>query len=183
MLADQLRNRWVPCSNSECTPEGWPSSTQVRTCRRKAVVKAPRGATVCGGEGNEARETRAVTVGGKNNIASGFDALAAGDGAAAEDSGALVFNDGGSYHSISTSSLDGLSSTKAVDGEPVTGTSTFSVSSRNGVRFITGSNSVTYIDGGTTGWGNTSSRAVKTDIEPVDTAAILDGVRDMEIAT
>jgi hypothetical protein len=51
------------------------------------------------------------------------------------------------------------------------------------VRFITGPSSVTYIDGGTAGWSNTSTRAAKTDVTSIDPIAVLDAVEDMPIST
>ncbi len=140
-------------------------------------------ATVCGGEGNEARGTDAITVGGEDNLASGSGAFAAGDRAAAEDGDAFVFNDGSTYHSISTSSLDGLSSSSAVNGESVTGQKTFSVSASGGVRFITSGSEVVYTTDGSAGWSMTSTRSAKTNFEPIDSADVLEGVEDMEVQT
>jgi hypothetical protein len=140
-------------------------------------------ATICGGIGNTVSGSGATVGGGANNTASGSDSFAAGSEAAAEDLGSFVWAGTWGYHSIPNTSNDGLSSSKAVNSEPVTGNNTFSVGARGGVRFITGSSEVTYIEGGTTGWAVSSSRTVKTDVEPVDPEGILDGVRDMEVAT
>ena len=117
------------------------------------------------------------TAMGDNTTASGSGSMAAGDRAAAESFGSFVWNDGGEYHAIpNTGSNDGLSSNTAVVREPVTGQQTFSVSAQGGVRFITGSSSVTYIDGGTTGWSTTSTRSAKTDVTRADPTAVLEAV-------
>jgi DNA repair ATPase RecN len=42
---------------------------------------------------------------------------------------------------------------------------------------------VTYIDSGSTGWSTSSSRAVKTSIDPVDPEDALAGVESLEVAT
>ena len=124
------------------------------------------------------------TAMGDNTTASGSGSMAAGDRAAAESFGSFVWNDGGEYHAIpNTGSNDGLSSNTAVVREPVTGQQTFSVSAQGGVRFITGSSSVTYIDGGTTGWATTSTRSAKTDVTRADPTAVLEAVEAMPIST
>lgn len=64
-----------------------------------------------------------------------------------------------------------------------TSRNTFSVSAQGGVRFITGSSSVTYIDGGTTGWATTSTREAKTNVERADPAAVLAAVEAMPVST
>ena len=102
------------------------------------------------------------TAMGDDATASGGWSMAAGSEAAAEGNNSFVWNDGSAYHAIPNSSLDGLSSEKAVNGEPVTGPETFSVGAQGGVRFITGSGSVTYIQGGSAGWSTTSTRSAKT---------------------
>jgi len=117
-----------------------------------------------------------TTAGGNVSTAMGFRA-------AAEANFSFVWNDGNSYHEISNSSTDGLSSNTAVNGEPVTGAETFSVSATGGVRFITGSSSVTYIDGGSTGWSQTSTRSAKTDVTRADPTAVLEAVEAMPIST
>jgi hypothetical protein len=142
------------------------------------------GATVAGGLSNTASGNEATVGGGADNTASGQDATVPGGVfGAAESNDSFVWNDGSSYHAIPNTDTDGLSSKKAVNGEPVTGRGTFSVSAQGGVRFITGSNSVTYIDGGTTGWSTSSTRTAKTNIDPVDPQQVLDGVEDVEVAT
>jgi hypothetical protein len=144
-------------------------------------------ATVAGGRSNTASENYATMGGGWSNTASGSaSTVPGGQYGAAKDSYSFVWNDATEYHAIPNSDSDGLSSDTAVDGEPVTGSNTFSVSATNGFRFITGSASnpnVTYIPGSSAGWTTTSSRAVKTNIDPVDPQEALDGVESMEVAT
>jgi len=143
-----------------------------------------RDATVGGGDANTASGEDATVGGGFNNTASGEDAtVPGGTWGAAEDDNSFVWNDASGFHSIPNSSSFGLSSDTAVDGEPVTGSNTFSVGATGGVRFITGSSSVTHINGGSTGWSTTSSRAAKTNIDPVDPRDVLAGVRELEVAT
>jgi hypothetical protein len=142
------------------------------------------GATVGGGQFNTASGKDATVGGGQNNTASGFDAtVPGGKRGAAEGNNSFVWNDGTRYHAIPNDNDDGLSSNTAVDGEPVTGAETFSVSATGGVRFITGGSAVTYIDAASTGWSTTSTRAAKTNIDPVDPGEALAGVDSMEIAT
>ena len=126
---------------------------------------------------------RRSTAMGLKTTASGNQSIAAGDRAAAENFYSFVWNDGSAYHAIPNSSDDGLSSDKAVNGEPVTGRETFSVGAQDGVRFITGGSSVTYIDGGTTGWSTTSTRSAKTDVTRADPTAVLEAVEAMPIST
>ena len=123
------------------------------------------------------------TAMGLNTTASSFPSMAAGHEAAAEANDSFVWNDGSSYHAIPNSSQDGLSSDKAVDGEPVTRDGTFSVSAQGGVRFITGPSSVTYIESGTSGWTSTSTRSAKTDVTRADPTAVLEAVEAMPIST
>jgi archaellum component FlaC len=150
--------------------------------------------TVGGGRGNEASDGAATVGGGRGNTASQITATVSGGGfntaggrgssvpggrwGRAEDRLSFVWNDGTFY-----GSTNGLSSSEQVASEPVTGSNTFSVSATGGVRFITGGSSVTYIEGRTTGWSTTSTRTAKTNVDPVDPEAILDGVTDMEVAT
>ena len=137
-----------------------------------------------GSDDNDAATAPYATVGGGgDNTASGQGAtVPGGEFGAAEDSRSFVWNDGTEYHAIPNTEFDGLSSNKKVNGEPVTGSNTFSVSATGGVRFITGSSSVTYIESGSTGWTTSSSRAVKTNVDPVDPQEALDGVDSLEIS-
>jgi hypothetical protein len=143
--------------------------------------------TVGGGLNNTAGKFTATVGGGQSNTASeDFGTVPGGGFGAAEETSSFVWNDSTGYHSIPNTSSDGLSSNKAVDDEPVTGANTFSVSATGGVRFITGSASnpnVTYIPNESAGWTTTSSRAVKTNIDPVDPEDALAGVEEMEVTT
>lgn len=164
-------------------------------------------ATVVGGNSNTTSGNNAV-VGRAGNTASGPNTVVGGGGGntasnkgatvpggyfgAAENDYPFVWNYRTQYHEIpNVSGYDGLSSSTAVssaEGEP-TGKHTFSVSARNGVRFVTAGDregraaEVTYIEGGTAGWSTTSSRTAKTNIDPVDAQRVLDGVTEMEVAT
>ena len=141
-------------------------------------------ATVSGGGGNTASGDSATVSGGFSNTASDLGATVPGGGrGAAEDGYSFVWNDNSKYHTIPNDGVDGLSSSKAVNGEPVTKGRTFSVSAQGGVRFITGGSSVTYISSGSPGWSTTSSRSVKTNIDPVNPNEALAGVEELEIAT
>jgi hypothetical protein len=141
-------------------------------------------ATVAGGYENTASDSYATVAGGYENTASNLSATVPGGAfGAAESDESFVWNDASSYHAIPNSGFNGLSSDTAVNGEPVTGADTFSVSATGGVRFITGNSSVTYIDGGTAGWSTSSTRTAKTNIDPVDPQQVLDGIEDVEVAT
>jgi hypothetical protein len=144
-------------------------------------------ATVGGGFSNSADNLYATVGGGNDNAATGAQATVPGGlRGAAEATSSFVWNDGTGYHDVPDTQPDGLSSETAVDGEPVTGRKTFSVSATGGVRFITGSASnpnVTYIPSDSAGWTTTSSRAVKTNIDPVDPEDALAGVEEMEVTT
>jgi hypothetical protein len=135
--------------------------------------------SIGGGSGNDATARHATVPGGEDNEASGQGSFAAGQLAKAVDDNAFVWNDDSVYHST----LPGFSSARDVNGEPVTGAETFSVSAQGGVRFVTGSSSVTYISSGSTGWSTASARAAKTNVDPVDPEAVLDGIEEMEVAT
>ena len=142
------------------------------------------GATVGGGEDNTASGTQATVPGGDFNTASGDYSFASGNNAKAADNGAFVWNDGSLYHDSDGNGFDdGFSSAKDVAGSGVTGTDTFHASAQGGFRFVTGSSSVTYISGGSSGWATTSTRAAKTNIDSVDPTQVLEGVADMEVAT
>ncbi|PSQ70745.1 MAG: hypothetical protein BRD38_04405, partial [Bacteroidetes bacterium QH_9_67_14] len=112
------------------------------------------------------------TAMGGGTTASAFSSTAMGSYAAAEANDSFVWNDGSGYHEIPNSLNNGLSSNTAVNGEPVTGPETFSVGAQGGVRFITGFSSVTYIQGGSTGWSQTSTRSAKTDVTRADPTAV-----------
>jgi len=141
-------------------------------------------ATVGGGNGNEAVGPAATVPGGSQNRASGGKSFAAGDHAEASGHVSFVWNDGSAYHDVDCDDeAEGFSSARDVAGSGVTGNHTFHVSARNGARFVTGESSVTYLEGGSAGWATTSTRTAKTNVDPVDPEAVLEGVGEMEIAT
>lgn len=148
-------------------------------------IASARLATVAGGSSNKANENRTTIGGGVGNVASGFNAtIPGGRNSKAAERDTFVWNDGTLYHDFDGDGFDdGLSSSKAVAGEPVTGLATFSVSASGGVRFITGNNSVTYIESGSTGWASMSTRTAKTNIDPIDSQEVLAGVEEMEVST
>ena len=142
--------------------------------------------TVSGGYDNQTSASHATIPGGSRNRASGYNSFAFGQYAAAEDDFAFVWSDATPHHNAYPNDVDdGLSSSEAVNGEPEAayGANSWSVSATGGVRFITGEDSVTYIEGGAAGWSTTSSRTAKTNISPVDAQRVLDGVTEMEVAT
>lgn len=127
-------------------------------------------ATVGGGTGNEATGSSATIPGGIGNTAVGVVSFAAGRSAKANNRGAFVWSD---------SRTDDFTSNP---GGPVSGENTFHVQTRNGARFVTAAGT-TYLDGSSTGWQTSSSRAVKTNIEPVDPETVLAGVASLEVST
>lgn len=143
-------------------------------------------ATVSGGDSNIASGRESTVGGGTYNKASGNAAtVPGGELAQAVNANSFVWNDGTGYHATSDHLADVLSSAETVaddDSDP-TGPNTFSVGATGGVRFITGNNQVTFLDDASAGWTSTSSRAVKTNIHPVEPEQALDGVQSMEIAT
>jgi hypothetical protein len=136
---------------------------------------------VTGGEDNEATARDATVAGGSENRAGGRDSLAVGTGAVAANREAFVWNDNSGYHDTGDSTSR-FSSDKDVAGSGVTGRGTFNVSA-DGVRFVTSSNTVTYISSGSAGWSDTSTRSAKTNIEPVDPGTVLDSVEELEVTT
>ena len=121
---------------------------------------------------------------GQQTVASGNDGMAIGQLAKAANDNTFVWNDGGQYHDFdSDGTLDGLSSAQRVASSDPSGYDTFSVGATGGVRFVTGSDKVTYISSGSAGWSNTSTRAAKTDVRRVDPASVLTAVRTMPVST
>ena len=146
-------------------------------------------ATVAGGLNNTANGGATVGGGGDNTASAGGATVPGGSRGAAESTNSFVWNDGTEYHDIpNLNGGNGLSSDTAVSnasGEP-TGPNTFSVSADDGVRFITGgvtNPKVTYIPSDSAGWTTTSTRTVKTNIDPVEPREALAGVESMEVAT
>jgi len=124
--------------------------------------------TVSGGNNNTASAGLATVGGGNRNTAGGTrSTVPGGEFGAAEGNRSFVWNDGTEYHAIPNATTDGLSSSTAVDGEPVTGSETFSASATSGFRFITGGSSspnVTYVDSnGALGLGGTTVRTSSGD--------------------
>jgi hypothetical protein len=142
-------------------------------------------ATVGGGSDNVASGLSATVGGGANNVASGgVSTVPGGSSGEAADGNTFLWNDGSVYHDINDDGIqEGFSSAKDVAGSGVTGERTFHASAHGGFRFVTGYSNVTYISGGSTGWSTTSTRAAKTNVEPVDPRAMLASVKDMAVST
>jgi len=157
-------------------------------------------ATVAGGDNNEAKgfgsfigsgylheitETASTIPGGRGNRVTGFEAFAAGAYAEAAHNNTFVWNDG-SGASDDSGDLDDRFSSGTSDGTSgVTGSNTFHVKATGGVRMVTAADNsqVAYIPDGSAGWSNTSTRTVKTNVEPVEPEAALSGVESLEVAT
>ncbi|ACV46634.1 MULTISPECIES: tail fiber domain-containing protein [Halomicrobium] len=129
--------------------------------------------TVGGGQNNSATGPDAAVPGGQSNTAAGSHSLAAGRRAAANDAGAFVWAD--SQDADFASDAD-------YNGSGVTGNDTFHVRAQNGARIVNGAGT-TYIPSGSTGWTATSTRAAKTNFQPIDPDSVLDGVRSLDVAT
>jgi len=139
---------------------------------------------VGGGNQNVASGPTATVPGGSNNAAEGQGSFAAGTAAKAVDDDAFVWNDGTAYHDTTGDGQpDALSSVTPIAADDPTGTGTFTAGATGGVRFITGSNAVTFIGPSSTGWSTACSRTVKTNVDPIDPEAALEGVEEMEVAT
>ena len=161
--------------------DGTTASGQASTAMGRNTTASGDRSTAMGDE-TTASGGNATAMGDRTTASDNYS-MAAGNRAAAESRNSFVWNDGSAYHEIPNSSNNGLSSNTAVAGEPVKGAETFSVSAQGGVRFITGSSSVTYIDGGSTGWATTSTRSAKTDVTRADPTAVLEAVEAMPIST
>lgn len=134
------------------------------------------GGTIAGGMNNGAHGTASFVAAGETNDAWGDFSFAGGRFAFAENDNTFVWCDG------TASSSDQFSSADAANGSGVTGPRTFHVKSTEGVRMLT-SAGTTYIPGGSTGWSVTSTRAAKTNVEPVEPQQVLDGVESLEVST
>ncbi|WP_436935265.1 tail fiber domain-containing protein [Halovenus marina] len=129
--------------------------------------------TIGGGRNNFINSTAGTVPGGDTCVVYGDYALAAGRNATAFNPGAFVWAD----------STDAeFSSSEDPNDSGVKNDDTFNVRASSGVKFVT-NGGTTYISGGSTGWSTTSTRTAKTNIEPVDSASVLDGVREMEVST
>lgn len=125
------------------------------------------GATVGGGYDNTASGRNSTVPGGRANTAGGDFSFAAGRGATADGNGSFVWGD---------SSTEGVRSTKddEVKIQAGGGAVIFSESDHSaGVVLSSGSGS----------WNSWSSRSAKANVSPVDPAAVLDGVRSLDVAT
>jgi hypothetical protein len=144
-----------------------------------------KNATVGGGRYNRAKAEKATIPGGSQNRALGVESFAAGAFAKAADENTFVWSDGSGATDSAGSASDRFSSSTSDGTSGVTGPRTFHVKSVFGVRFVTsGDNSqVAYISNTSAGWSNTSTRAVKTNIEPVEPESVLSGVESLEVST
>jgi len=143
-----------------------------------------KNATVAGGNGNDATSSGATVAGGTGNTASGTASFAAGAYAKAEDDNSFVWNDGSGETDADGAGDDQFSSSTSAGSSP-TGSNTFHAKSTGGVRFVTSADNsnTTYISSTSAGWTTTSTRAAKTNVDPVDTREALAGVEEMEIST
>jgi outer membrane murein-binding lipoprotein Lpp len=130
--------------------------------------------TVGGGQNNTASGYAATVPGGQSNTASGSDSFAAGRGAKAFNDGAFVWGD---------STFDDFAST---------GADQFLVRASGGLYFgddsspdlssgFINTSTGAYLSGGGT-WTDSSSRAVKENVEPVAGPEILEKVQTLEVS-
>ncbi|MHB9287608.1 tail fiber domain-containing protein [Halobacteriales archaeon Cl-PHB] len=124
-------------------------------------------ATVGGGQDNRAAAQHAVVPGGNRCEASAPNAFAAGTNATASHEGAFIWSD---------TSTGGLSSLNPNE---------FAVLAAGGVFFFSNSGATTGVElsSGSGSWSSASSRALKSNLDPVDPVDVLDRVRDLEIST
>jgi hypothetical protein len=130
------------------------------------VASAPL-ATVGGGENNEASGYNSIVPGGNGNTASASNTFAGGTNASADHDGAFVWCD---------TSQGGLSSLNPNE---------FAVSAAGGVFFFSNSSATTGVElsSGSGSWSSASSRALKSNVDPVDPAEVFDRVVDLDIST
>jgi hypothetical protein len=123
--------------------------------------------TVAGGENNEATDIYATVAGGQNNSATAPNSFAAGTKANAGHEGAFVWSD---------TSAGGIGSAKADE---------FVVSARGGTYIFSNETATTgvQLSPGSGSWSSASSRALKSDVEPISGEAVLDRVTDLDIST
>jgi len=137
-------------------------------------IAAGEGATVGGGELNRARGDYGTVPGGESCVANSY-CFAAGRRAKTKSLEEGVF--------IWADSKDAdFKGSDQPNNSGITGDDTFKARARGGVLFVTEGGS-TYISGNSTGWSTSSSRAMKTNIDPVDPRQALDSVDSLEIAT
>ena len=123
--------------------------------------------TVSGGSGNEASGDHATVAGGEGNSATAANAFAAGTNASADHEGAFIWSD---------TSSGGLSSLNENE---------FAVSAAGGVFFFSNSGATTGVElaSGSGSWSSASSRALKSNVDRVQTGDVLDRVLDLDIST
>ncbi len=126
-----------------------------------------RGATIGGGLGNRAEAKYATVPGGRVSEAKGKYSFGAGRKANAKAKGAFVWADSSTQQVTSN-----------VENE-------FKVQAGGGAVIYTKSDlsKGALLASGDTSWSATSSRAVKTDVEPVEPQGVLDAVEDIPIST
>ncbi|MHB9287614.1 tail fiber domain-containing protein [Halobacteriales archaeon Cl-PHB] len=124
-------------------------------------------ATVAGGQNNEATGQHSTVLGGYGNSATAPNAFAAGTNASADHEGAFIWSD---------TSSGGLSSLNPNE---------FAVSAAGGVFFFSNSGATTGVEltSGSGSWSSASSRALKSNVDPVDPVDVLDRVRDLDVST
>jgi hypothetical protein len=137
-----------------------------------------RGAAILGGEWNVVTADYAVTVGGLYNSATGFNSLAAGTGAWADQDGCFVWADSNASLSQQTCVVNGHSATNA-----------FAVRSTGGVNFVTGldafgnPNAGVYLGAGASSWSSLSDQNAKYDVQEVDATDVLTRLISIPVAT
>lgn len=124
-------------------------------------------AAVAGGQGNSATGQRATVAGGEDNSATAPNAFAAGTNASAAHEGSFVWSD---------TSTGGISTLNPNE---------FVVSGSGGVFFFSNSAGTTGVElsSGSGSWSSASSRALKSNLDPVDPVDVLERVHDLDIST
>mgnify|MGYP006281421227 CR=1 FL=1 len=153
-----------------------PKATQTSAVAMGHQTSATNVAATAMGQRTSASGNSATAL-GFGTRAEGEKTLAAGEKAIALHDNTFIWSDGSGTSAFTTGDDP--------NGTNVSGSHTFHVKVSGGARFITaGDNSVeTYIAGGTAGWSNTSTRAAKTVVEPIDPATILSAVQEMPVST
>ncbi|MBV8490433.1 MAG: tail fiber domain-containing protein [Candidatus Eremiobacteraeota bacterium] len=123
--------------------------------------------TVAGGYGNTASATESSIPGGAYNSAGGYASFAAGYHADADYAGSFVWSDNSAS-----------STTKA------TAANEFLARAAGGVTFFTNSAMTTgvKVDPGSGTWSSVSDRNLKTGVEPINDATVLDRVASLPIS-
>jgi hypothetical protein len=157
------------------------SATYATVGGGEANVASDDHTTVGGGAANRATGTGGTVPGGFGNKATSF-AFAAGTKAEADAIGSYVWAD-------TASSSGNVLTASATSGPGPTGFNTFHARCTGGARFITDvdnsgipTHGVKLASGGGS-WNSLSSRAAKTDVQPVDPSSVLDALREIEVTT